>query len=370
MRTALGRDGQRGQILVLFTLGIVVLLLIVALVVDGGTAFFNRRDGQNTADLASMSATKLMADTWRMQAPGVTTRGVYGSQTAYQAIVTSMGANNCASGGVCTWTARYVGPRSGANFLDLGPVQASDTAIPGALGGTKSIGVKVSVTRTPHTYFLGIIGQSTWTVNTEATAITGSPTGAPGGQLLPIGFVDPCFGKTPDPNNPDCISTTQLTSLTSGMDGPGNFGWLSWTGSNDPNTLAASICDPDNPSFTLAHEYPGDPGKSNSSGVRACLQKWVDNQETVLIPIVCAATDTAAPCDPATCDTGGHGNGFTFCIKAIAAFKITGFSQPAVDQIVGMFQGTIPYSNGDTVPGGITAPPGPSDATYFLYLAK
>jgi hypothetical protein len=345
--------GERGQILILFAGGLIALLLIVGLVVDGGTAFVNRRDGQNEADLAALAGTKKLADTWRQ----ASSPGVYSGGNAYQVIATSLAANDCAPGGICTWTARYVGPRAGAVFQDLGPVLVGDTSIPGSSGGSKAIGIKVDVTRTPRTFFLGVIGQPTWIVGTTATAITGRPTGAPGGQLLPIGFVDP--GVT--------LSDQTLYALTSGSNGPGNFGWLSWDGSNSAGSLSTSLCTPDNPAFTLPAQFPGDPGKTNASSVRACLQQWVDNQETVLIPIVYANGDPAAP---AGCNTGGPGNKFTFCIKEIAAFKITGFAQPAVDQINGMFQGTIPYSAGAAVPGGITAPPTANDKFYYLGLAQ
>ena len=348
------RGGEHGQILVLFAGGLIALLLIVGLVVDGGTAFVNRRDGQNAADLASLAATKKLADTWRQ----TTSPGVYSGGNAYGAIATSMTANNCASAD-CTWTARYVGPRSGSVFQDLGPVGEFDTAIPGSSSGTKAIGVKVDVTRTPRTYFLGVIGQSTWTVGATATAIAGRPSSAPAGQLLPIGFVDPGAD----------ISTTTITALTNGMDGPGNFGWLSWTGSNTAGELATSLCTPNNDAFSLPRQFPGDPGKTNATDVRACLQQWVDNQETVLIPIVYREGDPAAP---AGCKTGGSGNNFTFCIKAIASFKISGFAQPAVDQINGMYQGTIPYSafGEPNVPGGVRVPPSATDKFYVFGLAQ
>ncbi len=101
--------------------------------------------------------------------------------------------------------------------------------------------------------------------------------------------------------------------------------------------------------------------------MRACLEQWVDNQETVLIPIVYPENDPAAP---AGCKTGGNGNNFTFCIKALASFKITGFAQPAVDQINGMYQGTVPYTAGASVPGGLTGPPTMNDKFYFFGLAQ
>ena len=51
---------------------------------------------------------------------------------------------------------------------------------------------------------------------------------------------------------------------------------------------------------------------------------------------------------------------------------MTGYSQPAVDQINGRFIGTIPYSvNGNSsVPGGITQAPQPGSNFYYLGLAQ
>jgi len=193
-------------------------------------------------------------------------------------------------------------------------------------------------------------------VITSATAIAGQRPGAPAGQLLPIGFVDP--GAT---------LTTRIYALTSGMNGPGNFGWLSWTGTNNAGDLATSLCTPNNPPFTLPRQFAGDPGKTNADDVRACLAQWVENGETILIPIVYAAGD---PASPPGCQTGSNGNNFTFCIKALAAFTITGYAQPAVDQINGMYLGTIPYSAGADVPSGVTAPPTATDKFYYFGLAQ
>ena len=52
--TARRRSGERGQILVLFTLALISLLAMVGLILDGGDTFAQRRDQQNGADLAAM----------------------------------------------------------------------------------------------------------------------------------------------------------------------------------------------------------------------------------------------------------------------------------------------------------------------------
>jgi Flp pilus assembly protein TadG len=323
-----GRSRQDGQIVVVFAGGIVLLFLMAGLVIDGGTAFLNRRDAQNTADVAALAGTKQLTDYYLGKSP----------LQVYETIERSAIRNGCTA--TCTWTARYVGPRSGASFRDLGAVGASAGAPPAG-----ALGVKVDVTRRPHTYFLGVIGQSTWTIDTTATAASGRPEDAPADQLLPI-----AIWKLPE------LKTGTVYALTNGKDAPGNFGWLAWFGTNSSKPLADSICTPNNPSFALPAWFPGDPGKTNSSAVRACLQQWVDRKEAVLVPIIDQVTDT--------------GNKTRYHISAIAAFTITGFSQPAVDQINGRFEGTLPYSQGSVVPGGITEHPSSGDPFYYIGLTQ
>jgi len=352
------RRRSEGQILAMFAGGAILLILITGLVIDGGNVFLQRRDSQNSADIGAMAGTKRLADYYVLPT-GSAGKAFTGTDNVYTKIATRMGQNDCSSavGSDCSWTARYVGVRSGSSFVDLGAVTAADAGPPGFAGGQKALGVTVNVTKTPRTYLLGVIGQSTWTVKTLATAVTGSLPGAPAGQLLPIGLTE--------------MPTQEgaLYALTSGADGPGNFGWLSWNGSNSSGELAAATCTPNNPAFTLPYQFAGDPGKTNSSDVRDCLQTWVDNQQTVLIPIVLKTND---PAGTPGCSTGSTGNNFTFCVVALAAFVITGYSQPAVDQINGRFVGTVPYSvNGNAVvPGPITAPPTEGSTLYALGLAQ
>ena len=323
------RRGARGQVLALFVGGMVLVFLVAGLIIDGGTAFLNRRDGQNSADVAAMAGTKQLADYYVKKEP----------LRVYETIATSAKANGCTAS--CKWTATYVGSRrNGGSFSELGPVKAGDGAPPSG-----ALGVKVDVTRRPNTYFLGVIGQSTWTIDTTATAISGKPSSAPAAQLLPI-----AMWQIPD------LRTGTIYALTNGKDVPGTFGWLSWSGSNSSRSLADSICTPNNPSFALPATFSSDPGKSNSSSVRDCLQKWVDSKETVLIPIVDKENE--------------QGQGSTYRIVEIAAFTITSFSRPAVDQINGRFEGTLPYSQGATTAGGITRPPSAKSPFYYIGLAR
>jgi Flp pilus assembly protein TadG len=320
---------DRGQIVVIFVVGIVGIVLMLGLVIDGGNVFAQRRQGQNTVDLQAMAGAKVISDHY--------TKDI--SVDVYGALGTAATENDCSSGGAtpCTWAATYVGP----GYVGLGAVT------PGSAVPANTIGVKVNVERLPSTYLLGVVGQGSWKVDTTATAIVTAAQGAPAGQLVPIAL----YGKDADGND-RTFEEGQVYDITNGKNAPGSFGYLSWTGSNSTGALADSICEPNNPSFTLPASFPVDPGKSNPSSVRACLQKWVDSGATVLVPIYSTVDDVE------------------YTITGLAAMVLTPFDQPApaVDDIKGYFVGVYPYPS---VPGGVTAsPPSPDDSLVFMGLVK
>lgn len=324
------RTGERGQILVIVAGGMIALLLLAGLVLDGGVALLNRRDGQNTADVASLAGTRLIADHY------VDPAIVYTQADIYAGVETSVQANDCTSTGTpCTWTATFVN----LSLADVAPVTNAAAAIPSG-----AVGVKVNVHREPGTFLAGMAGISHWDVDTQAISIANEPTTAPPGQLLPIALKE----NTGAPYVPG-----QVYDLTDGKDAPGGFGYLSWDGSNDPNSLADSLCYPDNPEFTMPYSFPGDPGKSNSSGVRACLDKWIGNGQTVLIPIYDVVT--------------GPGNAATYNIVGVAAFVLTSKEQPAVDNIQGYFVEVYPFTS---VPGGGGQAPSENSTSYQLSLVQ
>lgn len=329
------RSGQRGQVLVIVAAGALTFILLMGLVLDGGMALFNRRAGQNTSDVMALAATKFVADVHRGQAqadPSIT--------TTYEALSRTAAANDCAAGGAvgCTWQAWFVGGSAGGP-VDLAPVSPSSD-VPAA-----ALGVRVEATRQPKTFVVSLIGVGNWDVGTQATAIAQKLTTAPPGQLLPIALKgDPTTAFQPG----------QVYDLTDGKDLPGGFGYLSWTNSNDPNSLSDSICTPDSPLVTLPSIVDGDPGKSNAGDVRACIDKWIASKQTVLIPIYSTAT--------------GHGNGAKYTVIGVAAFVITSRDQPAVDNIQGYF---VEIYNSNPIPGGTGAQvPGPTDTSFSLGLVR
>ena len=327
--------GERGQVLVIVAGGAITLILLMGLVLDGGMAFYNRRDGQNSSDVMALAGAKYVSDVHRGETqadPSIT--------TTYESLRRVAVGNDCVSTGAvpCTWQAWFVvGGASG--LVDLSPVNVGSGVPPTALG------VRVAVNRQPGTFVVGIIGIGRWNVDTQATATAEVPPSAPQSQLLPIAFKgDPAAAYKPG----------QVYDLTDGKDLPGGFGYISWTGSNDAGNLATSLCTPNNPGFLMPTTFPGDPGKTNASDVRACLDRWIASGQTVLIPIY----DT----------TTGTGNGAKYHIIGVAAFVLTAREQPAVDNIRGYF---VEIYGSNPVPGGVgSRPPGPTDTWYTLSLVR
>ena len=341
MTAARRREGD-GQIIAMFAVSLAVILLITGLVIDGGNVFTKRRDAQNAADIAALAATKRLADHY---AKG---EAFFPGDNAYSAIALRLAQNDCLQGlgSDCTWTANYVGPFTSGAFADLGPVGVFDTAPPG------SIGVKVDVTRTARTYLLGVMGQGAWTVQTTATAIAAKPSQAPAARLLPIAIVPPAT-----------VQENTIYSLTRGVGVAGTFGWLRWTG----GSLKDSMCEPDNPSFTLPMQFEADHGSSPASEVAKCLDDWITPaNQVVLVPIIEPEPDPPDGCDTTATDP------VTYCVTAIAAFVLIGRVGPPIDKITGRFVATIPYSAfaGSAGPGGLSLPPDPGSEFYYMGLAE
>jgi hypothetical protein len=375
-RLARSRRSERGQILVIVAGGLIGLLAIAALALEGGTIILSRRDGQNASDLGALAGTRMVSLNY--------TDGGRNQQEVFEAIEDSMELNNCGStaSAPCVWEAEFVAA-TGGTLSSIGSVNNIAATLP-----TNTVGVRVGVTRSPGTHLGRIFAIDHWDVSTEGTALTGKSPGVPGGVLLPIALCG--FG----PDNAECEQANgsnakpfvagEVFSLTDGKVGPGNFGWLSWTGANDANSLETSLCNANNPPFTLDSLtdaagdwekndplgtnsgngetwFPGGNGKMNSSGVRGCLNNWISSGATVLIPIY----DVTSHNVPG----GGHGaNDLAYHIVGIAAFVLTAIDQPAVDQIQGRFVEYFPITS---VPGGLGwQTPSPDDVTTFIGLVK
>ena len=215
------KRGTKGQILVLFALSSTVIILAVGLVIDGGNAFVQRRDSQNTSDFAALAGARVIAE-WidEVNTTGVLVNGTDANVKA--AIVASLTA-------------------SGADPITFGspsgPVYVNNAGVAlgfvgtGAVGSgppANTVGVTVSSDRTFRPYFLSIAGINKWKASSTATARGGYAPGGPSGDVFPVGvalafFQTYPFCTGPVGSSPSC--TPQ--HLTPGnLNVPGGFGWL------------------------------------------------------------------------------------------------------------------------------------------------
>ena len=195
------RRPERGQVLVIFVISIVAILGMVGLVLDGGSAFAQRRDEQNVADLASMAGAMAYLNTT-------------GNSTAKSAAADA--------------SARSVAAAN--NYGDgTNGVSVNVTVTPGAFANN----VKVDITKPHRNNFAAIMGMPTWPVSVTATAVSSDAPNAANGAmpLLFNGKAFPgaiCDEEAEDCTSPENVETYQLPG-TGNEDVPQDGTQFNWT---------------------------------------------------------------------------------------------------------------------------------------------
>ena len=134
---------ERGQVLAIFALGLVAIIAMTGLVLDGGSTFVQRRDMQNVADASAMA-------------------GAYAYVNSGSVSAATVAAEQAAQAN---------GYPEGADGVVV------DVAVNPFAAGTS---VQVSVRKPHRNHFSGIVGMSSWDVATTATALGGPPNTAIG----------------------------------------------------------------------------------------------------------------------------------------------------------------------------------------------
>ena len=158
------RHRESGQVLVLVAGAMVVLILITGLVLDGGSAFGQRRGQQRGADLAALAGANDLL------------------------------LNNNASSAEAT--ALQVAADNGFD-----PATLNVTAHATLYGQGHAGSVKVDITEPHPNSFSNLIGMNSWDVSVSATAVAGGITGSRGSgpfmfsvkNFLDNGMPDPRF---------------------------------------------------------------------------------------------------------------------------------------------------------------------------------
>jgi len=197
---------QQGQIIVVFALGLVAMIAMVGLVLDGGAAFAHRRDEQGASDLAALAGANAFVVNYDQ--PGTRT------SAAIAAARTSAAQN---------------GYTHGAGGVTV------DVTVNTSSGAT----VMVDISAPHENTFASIVGMNTWTISTTATALTGFPDTVTGAG--PMIFSIDAFGSDgqplpqySNPSSPYAFGDTNNHAPT----GPGDFAWTNYgTGNVDSNEV-------------------------------------------------------------------------------------------------------------------------------------
>jgi Flp pilus assembly protein TadG len=249
-RSALQADGQRGQIIVIFALGLVAIVAMVGLVLDGGSAFAQRRAEQNAADLAALA-----------------------------------GANNYLLTGDQTLSTAAARANAATNGFTHG---ANGTTVAVSYDFSNGAAVRVSITAPHRNNFASVVGMPTWDVSTTAQALTGIPdtaTGA-GPMIFSIDAFDSNGTPHPQYANPNAPFPFGDTN-NDAPDTPGDFAWTNYGTGNVNTNDVRNIIDGDlviNKTLSFG-EYIGQHNNGNHTALYSEVQDHLAGTEFP-VPIV------------------------------------------------------------------------------------
>ncbi len=321
---ARGARREHGQVLVLVVLGMVGMLAMAAIVVDGGNAWAQQRATQNGADSAAEAGAVVLVQqmsgsnpTWTNAqwdsavntAVSAAASGAQNNLSSLQAYYTDVNGNLLTSGGATT-----------ADPTDAAVVGAG--AVP-----TGAAGVQTQGDRTFNTYFAGVIGLSHITTPASATAVAGVLVGISGTPVLPVTFpvtISTCSGSSnlvpgqaPWPIvDPAHANASNEAIVPLCKTGPGSVGWLDLGGSS---TLAGQITTPSTASFTLPLWLQTKTGDANS--VDTAMNAY--DGQMILLPMFDGTCKTEpSSTDLTACTTPGVGNNTYYHIPQFTGFLL------------------------------------------------
>jgi hypothetical protein len=242
------RRAERGQVLVIVAVGMLAIVAMVGLVIDGGYAWVRQRDTQNGADAVAKAGTVVVQHYL----------AEVDTPTPNDYDVACEVAQTAASNGVVLESAEYV-DFQGQPLLPS-PVMVGDCTVDLGVGiPAGAQGVKAFTSETFDTFLMQVMGFDQLTTTADATAVVGIPGAVPGGAL-PVTF--PLTSTTCDSldtpftiRDNDGDATWELFEIIDEDDAnatnlaiiplcdvtPGSVGWLDWQcGQN----LEQSVSDP------------------------------------------------------------------------------------------------------------------------------
>lgn len=326
---------ERGQMLVIVGVGMIALIAMVGLVIDGGYAWGQQRKTQNGADSVSKAGTVVVQQ--YLAATGVLeTDGDVGCAVEAASLANEVKLD------LAEYT-DYQGQLLSPS-IPVGPcaVGAGAAIPPGAQG------VRATTSRTFDTFLMQVVGISTLDAIADATAVVGVPTGLPGGALpvtIPIAASTCDALETPlEVRDDDLDGTWEPYELIEEADAslsnmaivplcdiaPGSVGWLDFEcGQN----LQQSVDDPCEKFINIPAWLHTQTGNVNSledelgqyHGSNVNVAEADDS--VVAIPIhdnTCSAkpADNDPSCQPLDFEWSGNGDNLYYHIPFWVGFKL------------------------------------------------
>ena len=299
------KPGEKGQTIVLFALGLVAIVAMVGLVIDGSAAYGQRRTQQNAADMAALA--------------GATTQVNGGPSAAAHADAQAVAL---------------------ANFGDPGAVVSVDDSIIGF--------VKVDITAPHRNYFAGVVGQASWPVSVTATAKVGVPTGVTG--AAPIIFSTQVFDPgTGMPFAPFGCATPPCSPAEFGdgngdvPNGPNDVAWTLYGPNVDTNSVRPILAG--NATLNVSFEIGDYIGQSNGGFHNTIFgdgsggtgpDQCTGSSSATNVDSCLAGTDVIVPIvspEGTTCNGGENGG----CFEGWALFHVVRATGASVKSIEGYF---------------------------------
>jgi hypothetical protein len=336
-RASSAEDEPRGQVLVIVAAGLITMIAMAGLVVDGGYAWGQQRDNQNASDAASEAGAVVLAEALMglVRTDLHVADAVTGSVTAngvdlLDAWYTDIEGDPINSAG------NQVGSWSAAANVGDGLIP------PGAAG------VRASTAKTFDTFLVRVIGFSTLTATADATAVAGYLNGicAAGADCAALPVTVPlnqttCTGTGSAVTDPvrewPYFNVTVTIPLC--FNNPGNVGWLDWTPPfGGVSELVTAVGPPTtNPAMGVpSWAYMTATGNVNSSALEDALNYYAANQIPILIPMFDSTCNIEPqPPSPGTSDVercppenvGGEGQNQWYHVARFVAFL---FDDPGV----------------------------------------
>lgn len=355
-RSASDERNERGQVLVIVAICLVVLVAMVGVVIDGGLAWGRQRDTQNAADAAAKAGAGVLAENVAGVSPARTDADIF---VAMQDTATSndlgevIGYYTDVDGNLLTSAGGIAADTDAAAVV-------GDGVIPPGTYGVRADGIE-----TFDTLLARVIGIPTFTVRAPATAVSGylvatCPASA-GCSVLPVTLPITILGCDGS-NDPAYVVPSQQWQLETFYTlplcktGPGNVGWLDWNpneqteGCSGTGTaeIACIIEQPSNPALEWPMWYEiASTGNINSGQVEDAIN---DNYagEVVLIPLFDVTCD-AQPTGPGGEDCpagheGGHGQNQWYHLAGMASLRLCG---PAIAECGSVTKGAYIQGNNE-----------------------